>query len=774
MKSGILAADCAFSAIAASVDDAPPIVLSSYEQAFKNSSIYKELHEVRNIRPSFHTALGLWGGIAWSGLDAMLLKGRVPFTFKHKHPDHAMLQPAAMHKPIDYPKPDDKITFDLLTSVSRTGTNHAEDQPVHLRLKDKTVEVRENLPVYDGPEQRFCPAGVYEYVDDEANPGKKRFQINAQNCIHCKTCDIKDPAQNINWTVPEGGDAMNLVALGTNSNMDKAMASGIATSEGSFSSISLDDDSGYAQDPSEQQSNRESWGLGIVLANPDQEPRIENTGMGMGGLMTTHSQGHTEQRPRPNALSLPPSRIPTRTASTKQSMPATDSASFFQRLATGITSFMSTAPESSLLDTQPKSQIEDMLVSYYLSQGRDVPCWVHDPPQDPPVTVCQRPTSIVLTNPSVPAELDAARDRSQVSLSVDPGREGSSQPGSSKSVLQSFARLNISRFTRNPFNKALQSPSASTGNMPQLAKEDSTPEPWTARSHERSRTPKFNGHKRSERTRTAKDRVFSPSPVIVQRVESSNNGSKAANDEGLEMLSTGQTPSVATRTSAKGNSRSRLAERFDTPKPMSPFSPKRYFSAERTFSGPTNTSPTPAGTPKRSARGKHTTPIATNYSPKSRGSKKGDKSPKESPKHERYPENRRHVSATPMEREEPVGETNPFAHAHVAPKDNEEPVEQNESPAIPKTPQSNPGWFKRSRTKQFLSPRLFRRSASSKAAQIESPTLEIPSVIVANSDEEAETQSHENVARENSQPSEPKTPRTGRVRSMFKRKSVHM
>ncbi|KAJ1667073.1 hypothetical protein IW140_002285 [Coemansia sp. RSA 1813] len=213
MKSGILAADSAFKAIITEGADSgdSPVVLSEYEQAFKNSSIYKELHEVRNIRPSFHTALGIWGGIAWSGLDTMLLKGRVPFTFQHKHPDHAMLQPAAMHKPIDYPKPDNKITFDLLTSVSRTGTNHAEDQPVHLRLKDKTVEIRENLPVFDGPEQRFCPAGVYEYVEDEANPGKKRFQINAQNCIHCKTCDIKDPAQNINWTVPEGGDGPNYV-----------------------------------------------------------------------------------------------------------------------------------------------------------------------------------------------------------------------------------------------------------------------------------------------------------------------------------------------------------------------------------------------------------------------------------------------------------------------------------------------------------------------------------------------------------------------------------
>ncbi|KAJ2556430.1 hypothetical protein EV175_002012 [Coemansia sp. RSA 1933] len=214
MKSGILAADCAFKAIVADGEggeDAPPIVLSSYEQAFRASSIYKELHEVRNIRPSFHTALGIWGGIAWSGLDSMILKGRVPFTFRHKHPDHAMLQPAAMHKPIDYPKPDNKITFDLLTSVSRTGTNHAEDQPVHLRLKNNSVQVAENLRVYAGPEQRFCPAGVYEYVDDEANPGKKRFQINSQNCIHCKTCDIKDPAQNIDWTVPEGGDGPNYV-----------------------------------------------------------------------------------------------------------------------------------------------------------------------------------------------------------------------------------------------------------------------------------------------------------------------------------------------------------------------------------------------------------------------------------------------------------------------------------------------------------------------------------------------------------------------------------
>ncbi|KAJ2616897.1 hypothetical protein H4S08_000569 [Coemansia sp. RSA 1365] len=214
MKSGILAADSAYKSIVTEgngSEESQPVVLSSYEEAFKNSSIYKELYEIRNVRPSFHSALGIWGGMMWSGLDTMFLKGRLPFTLQHKNPDYAMLQPASMHKPIDYPKPDNEITFDILTSVSRTGTNHAENQPVHLRLADSTVEVKKNLPVYAGPEQRFCPASVYEYVDDEANPGKKRFQINSQNCIHCKTCDIKDPAQNINWVVPEGGDGPQYV-----------------------------------------------------------------------------------------------------------------------------------------------------------------------------------------------------------------------------------------------------------------------------------------------------------------------------------------------------------------------------------------------------------------------------------------------------------------------------------------------------------------------------------------------------------------------------------
>lgn len=203
MKSGILAADSAYRAVMAEGKEAG-IVMEDYEEAFKQSSIYKELYEVRNVRPSFHSGLGVWGGMMWTGLDTLLLKGRVPFTFQHKSPDHQMLQPAAMHKPIEYPKPDNKVTFDILTSVSRTGTNHAEGQPAHLRLKQKGVEEQTNLPVYQGPEQKFCPAGVYEYVDG-------RFQINSQNCIHCKTCDIKDPAQNIDWVVPEGGDGPQYV-----------------------------------------------------------------------------------------------------------------------------------------------------------------------------------------------------------------------------------------------------------------------------------------------------------------------------------------------------------------------------------------------------------------------------------------------------------------------------------------------------------------------------------------------------------------------------------
>ncbi|TPX35755.1 hypothetical protein SmJEL517_g01936 [Synchytrium microbalum] len=206
MKSGMIAAEAAYDAIAnAPEGTTTPLDISSYEAAVKESWVGKELYEVRNVRPSFHNPLGMWGGIAWTGLDTLILKGRAPFTFHHPGPDYAMLKPIKDCKPIEYPKADGKLTFELLENVSRTGTGHADDQPIHLKLqRGPADQLEKNLPVYGGPEAKFCPAGVYEYLDDDANPGQKRFQINSQNCIHCKTCDIKDPSQNINWTVPEG------------------------------------------------------------------------------------------------------------------------------------------------------------------------------------------------------------------------------------------------------------------------------------------------------------------------------------------------------------------------------------------------------------------------------------------------------------------------------------------------------------------------------------------------------------------------------------------
>lgn len=208
MKSGMIAAESAYDKLfGADVEEelTEPVLLDNYEQNIKDSWVYKELYEVRNCTPSFHGPLGLIGGMIYSGIETMFLKGRGPWTFKHKKADWECMKTAAESKPIDYPKPDGVISFDLLTSVSRTGTNHAENQPVHLRIRDKDVPVERNLGIYDGPENRFCPAGVYEYVEDENKPGEKRLQINSQNCIHCKTCDIKDPSQNIDWTVPEGG-----------------------------------------------------------------------------------------------------------------------------------------------------------------------------------------------------------------------------------------------------------------------------------------------------------------------------------------------------------------------------------------------------------------------------------------------------------------------------------------------------------------------------------------------------------------------------------------
>ncbi|KAJ2556431.1 hypothetical protein EV175_002013, partial [Coemansia sp. RSA 1933] len=263
---------------------------------------------------------------------------------------------------------------------------------------------------------------------------------------------------------------MNLVALGTSGSTAsnaKPTTSAIITPSpppGSFSSISLDDDSGYApQSPDQQQNNRSSWGLGIVLSHP-QEPPIEIDGMA--GLVTTRSSGHTTKVSKHLPSRIPPTQSNITTGARKSV--AEPASSFFQRLATGITSFMSTASDPA---DHPTTQIEDMLTSYYLSQGRDVPAWVHDPPPDPPMTDHRRPTSLVLANPTVPAELNPPpKNQSQLTMSTDLSREGSaSRPGSSKSVLQSFGRLNISRLTRNPFNKALQSPCASSPDIQGLA-----------------------------------------------------------------------------------------------------------------------------------------------------------------------------------------------------------------------------------------------------------------------------------------------------------------
>lgn len=203
MKSGILAAEAAFGALESSAEGA--IQLYDYEEKLQASWIYKELYQVRNMRPSFHTKLGIYGGILYSGLEAFILRGHEPWTFHHRSTDAAATEPASKYKPIDYPKPDGQLSFDLLTSVSRTGTNHEEDQPSHLLVTDWDKHTKDCFPTWQGIESRFCPAGVYEYLDDDTKELGKRFQINAQNCIHCKTCDIKVPTQDITWTVPEGG-----------------------------------------------------------------------------------------------------------------------------------------------------------------------------------------------------------------------------------------------------------------------------------------------------------------------------------------------------------------------------------------------------------------------------------------------------------------------------------------------------------------------------------------------------------------------------------------
>ncbi|KAI5815759.1 hypothetical protein BZA77DRAFT_293953 [Pyronema omphalodes] len=205
MKSGMLAAESTFAALN-DAKDKGVVMLYNYEKSLKDSSIWKELKEVRNMRPSFHSPLKLFGGILYSGLEAYVLKGRAPWTLKHPKMDHEATKTADQCKKIEYPKPDGVLSFDILTSVSRTGTNHEEDQPVHLKVKDWDAHAEKEWPRFKGVENRFCPAGVYEYIEDDTKKAGVRFQINAQNCIHCKTCDIKAPSQDINWTTPQGGE----------------------------------------------------------------------------------------------------------------------------------------------------------------------------------------------------------------------------------------------------------------------------------------------------------------------------------------------------------------------------------------------------------------------------------------------------------------------------------------------------------------------------------------------------------------------------------------
>ena len=201
MKSGMTAAEALFEALR---DDAASEV-TAYPEKLRKTWLWDELYRVRNIRPAFYR--GLLAGVLYAGIDQYIFRGKAPWTFR-VHADHDRLGKASDYPTIDYPKPDGVITFDKLSSVYISGTNHEENQPSHLTLRDASVPIAVNLALYDAPEQRYCPAGVYEIVRD-ADGSNPRLQINAQNCVHCKTCDIKDPTQNINWVVPQGGEGPN-------------------------------------------------------------------------------------------------------------------------------------------------------------------------------------------------------------------------------------------------------------------------------------------------------------------------------------------------------------------------------------------------------------------------------------------------------------------------------------------------------------------------------------------------------------------------------------
>ena len=201
MKSGIIAAEEVFEELK---NGRKNTELLNFQNKFNNSWAGKELKSARNVRPSFKYGLKI--GMFLSGLDQIFLRGNAPWTLKHSEPDHESLRKKEDSQKIHYPKPDGVLTFDRLTSVSFSATYHEENQPCHLKILDKSLPVQNNYKFYDSPEQRYCPAGVYEIINDNDNP---RLQINSQNCIHCKTCDIKDPKQNIVWVSPEGGGGPN-------------------------------------------------------------------------------------------------------------------------------------------------------------------------------------------------------------------------------------------------------------------------------------------------------------------------------------------------------------------------------------------------------------------------------------------------------------------------------------------------------------------------------------------------------------------------------------
>jgi electron-transferring-flavoprotein dehydrogenase len=206
IKTGMQAAEAAYEALQANRQHDE---LTAYPEAFEKSWVFKELNKSRNFKAWFKW--GLTAATLMNGLEQFTLRGNMPWTIRRTKADHEYLKPAAECKPIDYPKPDGKLTFDRLSSVFIRNVAHEEQQPAHLTLKDSSVPVRINLAKFAGPEARYCPAGVYEFVKNDDNTD--RLQINAQNCVHCKTCDIKDPTQNIVWVTPEGGGGPNYAGM---------------------------------------------------------------------------------------------------------------------------------------------------------------------------------------------------------------------------------------------------------------------------------------------------------------------------------------------------------------------------------------------------------------------------------------------------------------------------------------------------------------------------------------------------------------------------------